>query len=315
MNKFMQQELEKQFNRAKNLGWIAFYFEAVAKFTENYFDVADLMAKDSRESNLNPKYLKIAGDNGNGFGLSQIDRRSFPEFVQSGKWKDARESILKGADVLMQKWRQIESGQRKVLKVRSSRSGKTHTFTAKEIAGFDAQRVSLSAYNCGLWAYYAFSNSKPIDSFTTDKNYSADVIERAKIFRQLLRELQRENFRDLRQEEIKIEIPKPYGNSTIDNFRIPEPYQEQEQEKIVESLNDYGKKPTEEKTKSLGVSFSSNLMAIVGKISGYALLAWAIVEHHKFEIAVAVVLILAVYIFYTKSKERANQRKIASIEK
>src|SRR3954470_19355806 len=101
-------QLKAQFARAERLGWLPHFHEAAETITKGYFDVADLLAIASRETNLDPKWLKKPGDGGHGFGLMQIDIRSFPEFTASPDWKDARKGILYGAKVLMQKWHDYE---------------------------------------------------------------------------------------------------------------------------------------------------------------------------------------------------------------
>jgi hypothetical protein len=56
-----------------------------------------LLAIASRETNMR----NIIGDGGHGYGIMQIDDRSFPEWCNSGLWKDVNAAIQKGAlDVL-----------------------------------------------------------------------------------------------------------------------------------------------------------------------------------------------------------------------
>ncbi|HEY0657276.1 MAG TPA: hypothetical protein VGD05_02320, partial [Pyrinomonadaceae bacterium] len=178
-------QLKTQFDRAKRLNWIPHFAEAVNKHTSGYFDVADLMAIGSRETNLDPKWLTKAGDKGNGFGLMQIDRRSFPEFTGTDKWKDARIGILYGAKVLMQKWADFEKNVGKSLTVRSSKGG-IFRYTAKPASGVTAQKIAISSYNCGRWAQYCHSKGQDIDAYSTGKDYAADVMERAAVIRSFL---------------------------------------------------------------------------------------------------------------------------------
>lgn len=181
-------EAKKQFNRVKAKGWLPHFEEAVAKFTKGYFDVADLIAIASRETELNPIWLTKPGDGGNGYGLMQADLRSFPEWIKTGKWKDAREGILKGAEILMQKWRDTQTGIGVKRGVRSSKTGKTSYFIGKDVGqGKEAQQVTIAAYNNGRWPHYAVSNGKDVDTYTTGKNYSKDVMGRARQFRSLLK--------------------------------------------------------------------------------------------------------------------------------
>jgi len=47
-------------------------------------------------------------------------------------------------------------------------------------------RVTVAAYNCGLWAYYHFSKGNDIDRGTTGQDYSKDVLAKAARFKPLL---------------------------------------------------------------------------------------------------------------------------------
>lgn len=170
-------QLKKQFDRAVSLGWLTFFQEAADTITKGYFDTADLMGIGSRETNLDPKWLKKKGDNGHGCGLMQIDDRSFPEFTNSVKWQDARLGILKGAEVLMSKWRDYENNIGKRLSV------KGNYFTAQAASGQTAQHIVLSSYNCGRWAQYCFAKGINIDKYSTGKDYGADVMQRAAVLR------------------------------------------------------------------------------------------------------------------------------------
>jgi hypothetical protein len=65
--------IQRAFDRCDELGWIP-YFRDAAK--SNDFEPELLMAIGYRETNLNPKYLNVPGDNGHGYGLMQIDNNS-----------------------------------------------------------------------------------------------------------------------------------------------------------------------------------------------------------------------------------------------
>src|SRR5689334_16553249 len=105
---FPLMQIRRQWTRVVEQGWLPFFEEAAQKFA---FEVKDLLAVGSRESNMGGKgypdgsvqYLREPGDRGNAFGLLQVDKRYFPDWVKSGKWRDARESILKGAQILAEK--------------------------------------------------------------------------------------------------------------------------------------------------------------------------------------------------------------------
>lgn len=180
-------QLKTQYDRAKRLGWIPFFQEASNTITKGFFDAADLMGIGSRESNLDPKWLTKAGDHGNGFGLMQADKRSFPQFTKGDAWKDAKTGILFGAKVLMQKWHDVQSGVGLKRGVTSSKTKKISYYIGKDVGqGAEAQAVAIASYNAGRWPAYAVANGKHPDTYTTGKDYSADVIARAKVFRELL---------------------------------------------------------------------------------------------------------------------------------
>src|SRR5687768_16030200 len=180
-----RQQLTAQYNRAKKLLWVEHFREASNTETPNLFDTADLMAIGSRETNLDPKWLTKKDDNGHGAGLMQIDDRSFPDFTNSTKWKDARLGILYGARVLKQKWDDLQKNAGKRLSV-SDRKGNRYTFTGPHVAGITAQQIAIAAYNSGRWAAYHYTKGRHPDYGTTGKDYSADVMARARIFRELL---------------------------------------------------------------------------------------------------------------------------------
>ena len=179
-------QLKSQYKRAKNLLWVEHFREAANTITAGYFDTADLMGIASRETNLDPKWLTKAGDRGHGFGLMQIDKRSFPEFTKSNRWQDARQGILYGARVLMQKWADVEGNAGKRLTVTNSKTGKRYAFTSPRVSGAIAQTVTIAAYNGGRWAMYGYANGGDPDKYTTGKDYSSDVMARARVFRELL---------------------------------------------------------------------------------------------------------------------------------
>jgi hypothetical protein len=174
--------IRKAYDRADELGWIPYFRDAAEA---NDFAPELLMAIGYRETNLNPKYLKVAGDNGHGYGLMQIDNRSFAEWVNSGKWKKAQECIDKGAEVLSSKRKEIQDSIGEKLTVKTL-AGTSYEFEGKQIAGADLLRVTVAAYNCGLWAYYHFSKGHDVDRGTTGQDYSKDVLAKAARFKPLL---------------------------------------------------------------------------------------------------------------------------------
>jgi hypothetical protein len=171
------------FDQCQQQGWIPFFQDAAKA---NSFDPELLMAIGYRESHLDPKYLKVPGDSGNGYGLMQVDIRSYRDWVAAGDWKDAESCISKGSEILSSKRDDVTAaiGQTDI-KVKTL-AGQTYTFDGKPIQGADLLRVTVAAYNCGMWAYYHYSNGHDVDRGTTGQDYSKDVLANATRFQQLL---------------------------------------------------------------------------------------------------------------------------------
>lgn len=163
-------DLAKQLQRAKTNGWVAMFKKSAADYQ---FPTEILMAIASRETNMR----NIIGDGGHGYGIMQIDDRSFPDWCHSGLWKDVSSGIQKGALVLDSKREAIRKGQGKTLKIGGlSFVGKAN-LTPSELL-----RTSIAAYNAGLWAYYGLSKKGDPDFRTTGHDYSADTLKRAAYF-------------------------------------------------------------------------------------------------------------------------------------
>lgn len=177
-------EARRQYDRAKRLGWIPMFAKAAA--SRPWCTTADLMAIGSRESNLDPRYLSQSGDHGNGFSIMQIDKRYFPDWVAAGGWRDAEQSIEKGAQVLTQKRAEIIKRLGHVTTWRTSK-GTPMKFTGAPFTDAQLHRISIAAYNSGIAAYHHFSVSHDPDRGTTGKDYSRDVLARSALFAQLLK--------------------------------------------------------------------------------------------------------------------------------
>jgi hypothetical protein len=80
MANWTENDLKRQFERAKKNGWIKTFKSAAATYQ---LPPEVLMAITSRETNMR----NIIEDGGHGYGLMQIDDRSFPEWCNSGLWK------------------------------------------------------------------------------------------------------------------------------------------------------------------------------------------------------------------------------------
>ena len=116
---------------------------------------------------LSEKGAAGMGDGGNGMGLMQIDRRSFPEFYKSGGWKSPDQNIHFAAFVLADKRAYVVS----------------HTLTMG-LSDAEIERAAIASYNCGQGnVMKALRNGDDVDSFTAHKNYSAEVLRLAEIYR------------------------------------------------------------------------------------------------------------------------------------
>jgi hypothetical protein len=169
-----ERDLVRQFERAKKNGWIRFFKSAAERYQ---LPPEILLAIASRETNMR----NIIGDGGHGYGIMQIDDRSFPEWCNSGLWKDVNAAIQKGALVLHSKQQTIRNGQGKRLKV-----GGTPFVGKAQLSKDELLRTAIAAYNSGLWAYYNLTKYGDPDRRTTGRDYSQEVLKRAQVFRKLL---------------------------------------------------------------------------------------------------------------------------------
>jgi len=175
MPNWTERDLERQFARSRDSGWIPFFQRAGSDYE---FPAHILMGIASRETNMR----SIIGDGGHGYGIMQIDDRSYPDWCNSGQWKDVNACIQKGALVLDEKRETIRSGQGSRLRVGDK------TFVGKPgLTAGELLQTAVAAYNSGLWAYYSLTTFGDPDRRTTGRDYSVDTLTRAEIFRRLLR--------------------------------------------------------------------------------------------------------------------------------
>ena len=174
MPNWTPRDIRKQFAYAREKGWI----EAFRSAAEDYdFPVPLLLGIASRETNMR----NIKGDGGHGYGIMQIDDRSFPDWCHSGAWNDAAGGIHKGALVLDSKREQIRTGQGRRLSVGGA------PFTGRaDLSSAELLRTAVAAYNSGLWAYYEMTKHGNPDRHTTGRDYSSDTYARTEIFGELL---------------------------------------------------------------------------------------------------------------------------------
>lgn len=117
----------------------------------------------SRETRGLPAFF--IGDGGHGCGPMQIDDRSFPDVCKEYKAnkRTNADMIMFGAEVL----------RRKIMALRDNRN----------LARANLERAGIAAYNCGEGNVARVLHlGQDLDFRTTNKNYSADVLERADFF-------------------------------------------------------------------------------------------------------------------------------------
>lgn len=107
------------------------------------------------------------GDKGYGHGPMQIDKRSFPEWCT--EWAAGKltisDGIRMGCKVLRQKLNTVEK-------------------LIPDLPKEKLLEAGVSSYNCGESnVRKAYKNEKPLDAYTTGKNYGTDTLERAAYFR------------------------------------------------------------------------------------------------------------------------------------
>lgn len=187
---------QKQFDRALSLGWRPHFQEAARTFT---LPEARLWAIASRETNLDPLYLEKKGDNGHGPGLMQIDDRSFktwcgardPENPKRFMWQNPKECILMGAQVLAAK-RTVTAVliKRGYFSMDNRRRAIPAELQGLEVEDHLRVQIYVAAYNCGEGgALKGYVLKQDPDTFTAHGNYGTDVLEREKIFEQMLAEI------------------------------------------------------------------------------------------------------------------------------
>lgn len=142
------------------------YEQIVKKVAAKYEIPASVIAGiGSRESHwgmaLTPPGPGGTGDGGHGRGIMQVDDRWHVDFIQSGKWADATENIIYGCAVLKNSMNLFV----KRLNWKMSKS---------------LLRGGIAGYNCGpSRALKAYENGYDFDYYTTGRDYSRNVLERA----------------------------------------------------------------------------------------------------------------------------------------
>lgn len=95
--------------------------------------------------------------------MLQVDYQQ--TFGQTGNWRDPTANILHGAQEL---------------------AHNITFFTHQDYPGVDPKRAGIAAYNCGPGGVQkAIRKGLDVDTYTTGKNYSADVLNRMSWFSSL----------------------------------------------------------------------------------------------------------------------------------
>jgi len=157
-------EMSIQIENARQSGYLPIYKRAAQQFG---FTVSTLLAKDSRESCLGLCLdASFKGDNGNAWGLSQIDRRFHPSFTSLHDPTDHEAVVLYGASLLR-----------------------------SDTNALGMLRGGLVAYNAGRDAVIdAQAQGLNLDVYTTGGDYSADVLTRRTQIERLYPEFQPDVF-------------------------------------------------------------------------------------------------------------------------
>lgn len=165
--------IQKQYDRADAKGYIEM-IKRVSK--ERGVDPALGLGIASRETGIR----NIIGDRGRGAGLMQVDIGTDAAFKASGAWKDAEASFRRGLDIFEEKLRSLQTMAGKTMSVGG------HKFTVPKLEGDQLTQTALAMFNSGWWAPYHVSKGRSPDFGTTGGDYSADVLQRADVFRSLL---------------------------------------------------------------------------------------------------------------------------------
>lgn len=109
------------------------------------------------------------GDQGHGFGLMQIDDRSFPAFCKSESWRLPAKNVEFGATVLYMK--------------------RSYLVNHISLAGDELERAAICAYNCGEGnVEKSIKAGEDPDSRTAGKDYGKSVLQYADIYRAIIEE-------------------------------------------------------------------------------------------------------------------------------
>jgi hypothetical protein len=162
------------------------YIEPVVKDTR--YDLAWIIALANREcgwkvaqqlnkgmsitdSLTNMKGDYISGKGYQGYSPFQIDIKSYPDFINSGDWKDLEKAAEKCINVLEEKRKSLVS----------------YGWTEDKLGLTLFNRAITAAYNCGQGnVNKALKNGKDVDAYTFNHDYSKDIFRAISIVNELI---------------------------------------------------------------------------------------------------------------------------------
>jgi hypothetical protein len=160
-------ELQTQLERLRASGLAAMLSEQA---TAHGLPPALLFAIASRETNCTNELGDVQNGEAHGVGILQIDIQHpcARQARDSGNWRTNPEPLIAmGAQLLADNLRQAR-----------------RAFPAW--SGEQQFKIAASGYNCGMNAALAGARAGDSDRHTTGGDYGADVIERMKVFAQLM---------------------------------------------------------------------------------------------------------------------------------
>lgn len=165
LSPFMLPVLDDQISEAMLAGLTCREVDGlIAKFVPRGWSVAEICANmrgdlDQRRGETSATF--------HGYGITQIDIASYPDFVSSGDWKDPAKCYAKTAGIL-----------------RANRAA-----ILRHISGLEAvslERYMLAAYNCGVGnEFKVIDRHLDFDAYTTGHDYSFEIWEHIQMYNQL----------------------------------------------------------------------------------------------------------------------------------
>jgi soluble lytic murein transglycosylase-like protein len=149
--------------------YLDFVFEAAQAHRIDPFIILGIGSRETFWGALWNAGPDIIGDNGNGYGLMQADKRYHKEHIESGDWKDPKKHIDYCTGLL--RWN-------------------FNYFHGKHLVDPVLTRCAIASYNASFGRVLAaVLRADDPDSVTTGRNYSADVLRRAAWYRDKIGEI------------------------------------------------------------------------------------------------------------------------------